>query len=91
VGSLGEIRAAAGSQLPIPIPGAIYRPLCRKLTGAEFGHTQSRNFVYPGFSIWCCAVSEIFGDRNRTHLLGVAAGGVLLLTWRRLVPLSRTR
>ena len=24
-------------------------PALRKLTGAEFGHTYGRNFVYPGF------------------------------------------
>ena len=60
-------------------------PALRKLTGAEFGHTQSRNFLYPGFLY---LVLRCFGDFRAIaivqHLLGVAAGGVLLLTWRRL-------
>ena len=61
-------------------------PALRKLTGAEFGHTQSRNFLYPGFLY---LVLRCFGDFRAIgvvqHLLGVAAGGVLLLTWRRLL------
>ena len=61
-------------------------PALRKLTGAEFGHTQSRNFLYPGF---LHLVLRCFGDFRAIaivqHLLGVAAGGVLLLTWRRLL------
>jgi hypothetical protein len=60
-------------------------PALRKLTGAEFGHTQSRNFLYPGFLY---LVLRCFGDFRAIgvvqHLLGLAAGGVLLLTWRRL-------
>jgi hypothetical protein len=60
-------------------------PALRKLTGAEFGHTQNRNFLYPGFLY---LVLRYFGDFRAVaivqHLLGVAAGGVLLLTWRRL-------
>jgi hypothetical protein len=60
-------------------------PALRKLTGAEFGHFQGRNFLYPGFLY---LVLRGFGDFRVIaivqHLLGVAAGGVLLLTWRRL-------
>jgi hypothetical protein len=60
-------------------------PPLRKLTGAEFGHTQGRNFLYPGFLY---LVLRCFGDFRAIaivqHLLGVAAGGVFLLTWRRL-------
>src|SRR5438552_3397160 len=60
-------------------------PALRKLTGADFGHTQGRNFMYPGFLY---LVLRSFGDFRAIaivqHLLGVAAGGVLLLTWRRL-------
>src|SRR4029077_13101012 len=60
-------------------------PALRKLTGAEFGHTQSRNFLYPGFLY---LVLRCFGDFRAIaivqNLLGVAAAGVLLLTWRRL-------
>src|SRR6266436_4327998 len=60
-------------------------PALRKLTGAEFGHSQGRNFLYPGFLylVLCC-----FGDFRAIgivqHLLGLAAGGLFLLTWRRL-------
>ncbi len=60
-------------------------PALRKLTGVEFGHTQGRNFLYPGFLY---LVLRCFGDFRAIaivqHLLGMAAGGVFLLTWRRL-------
>jgi hypothetical protein len=60
-------------------------PALRKLTGAEFGHTQARNFLYPGFLY---LVLRCFGDFRAIaivqHLLGMAAGGVFLLTWQRL-------
>ncbi len=60
-------------------------PALRKLTGAEFGHTQSRNFVYPGFLY---LVLRCFGDFRAIgvvqHLLGLAAGGLFLLGWRRV-------
>jgi hypothetical protein len=59
-------------------------PALRKLTGAEFGHTYGRNFVYPGFVF---LILRTFGDFRAItllqHLLGLAAGGLLLLTWRR--------
>src|SRR5437899_7311131 len=60
-------------------------PALRKLTGAEFGHTNGRNFVYPAFLY---LVLRCFGDFRAIaivqHLLGLAAGGLFLLTWRRL-------
>jgi hypothetical protein len=60
-------------------------PALRKLTGAEFGHSQGRNFLYPGFLY---LVLRCFGDFRAIaiiqHLLGMAAGGFFLLTWRRL-------
>ena len=60
-------------------------PALRKLTGAEFGHTHGRNFLYPGFLY---LVLRSFGDFRAIaivqHLLGLAAGAILLLTWRRL-------
>ena len=59
-------------------------PALRKLIGAEFGHTQGRNFIYPGFVF---LLLRVFGDfRALTvaqHFLGLLAGGILLLTWRR--------
>ena len=67
-------------------------PALRKLTGAEFGHSQGRNFLYPGFLY---LVLRGFGDFRAIgvvqHLLGLAAGGLFLLTWRHLrvfVPAS---
>jgi hypothetical protein len=60
-------------------------PALRKLTGAEFGHTPGRNFLYPAFLY---LVLRCFGDFRAIaiiqHLLGLAAGGLFLLTWRRL-------
>lgn len=59
-------------------------PALRKLTGAEFGHTNGRNFVYPGFVF---LLLRVFGDFRAItvaqHLLGLLAGGVLFLAWRR--------
>src|SRR6266481_3401553 len=60
-------------------------PALRKLTGAEFGHSQGRNFLYPGFLY---LVLRCFGDFRAIgvvqHLLGLAAGGLFLLTLRRV-------
>ena len=60
-------------------------PALRKLTGAEFGHSHGRNFLYPGFLYF---VLRCFGDFRAIgvvqHLLGLAAGGLFLLTWRHL-------
>ena len=59
-------------------------PALRKLIGAEFGHTHGRNFIYPGFIY---LVLRIFGDLRAItiiqHLLGLVAGGMLLLIWKR--------
>ena len=60
-------------------------PALRKLTGSEFGHTQGRNFLYPGFLYLLLRASGDFRVITIVqHLLGLAAGGVFLLTWRRL-------
>jgi len=70
-------------------------PALRELIGAEFGHTSGRNFVYPGFVF---LLLRVFGDFRAItiaqHFLGLLAGGMLLLTWRRarvLVSDSRVR
>jgi hypothetical protein len=59
-------------------------PALRKLVGAEFGHTYGRNFVYPAFVF---SFLRVFGDFRAIvitqHLLGLVAGGMLLITWRR--------
>jgi len=59
-------------------------PALRKLTGAEFGHTNGRNFIYPGFVF---LVLRRFADFRAItiaqHFLGLLAGAVFLLTWKR--------
>src|SRR5207237_8412157 len=56
-------------------------PALRKLTGAEFGHTNGRNFVYPGFVF---LVLRLFADFRAItiaqHFLGLLAGAVFLLS-----------
>ena len=68
-------------------------PALRKLVGAEFGHTYGRNFIYPAFVF---SLLRVFGDFRAVviaqHLLGLLAGGLLMITWRRarvFVPDSR--
>jgi len=60
-------------------------PALRTLTGGQFGHTHGRNFIYPGFVY---LVLRTFGDFRAItviqHVLGILAGGVLLLSWRRV-------
>lgn len=59
-------------------------PALRKLIGAEFAHTEGRNFLYPGFLF---LLLRVFGDFRAItvaqHILGLLAGIILLLTWRR--------
>ncbi len=59
-------------------------PALRKLIGAEFGHTHGRNFIYPGFLF---LLLRAFGDFRAItitqHFLGLFAGAILLLSWRR--------
>jgi hypothetical protein len=72
---------------PIAVPDTwgYLSPALRKLIGAEFGHTRGLNFIYPGFVY---LVLQVFGDFRAItviqHLLGLLAGGVLLLTWQRI-------
>ena len=59
-------------------------PALRKLIGGAFEHMPyGRNFVYPGFLYLCL---RFFGDFRAItvaqHLLGLLAGGVLLLAWQ---------
>src|ERR1044071_2045200 len=60
-------------------------PALFKLIGGEFIHVSGRNFVYPGFLL---VVLRMFGDFRAVvivqHLLGLAGGGLILLTWRRV-------
>jgi hypothetical protein len=60
-------------------------PALFKLTGGNFLHTGGRNFVYPGFLL---VVLRMCGDFRAVvivqHLLGLAGGGLILLTWQRI-------
>ena len=59
-------------------------PALKKLTGSGFIHAENRNFLYPGFLL---LLLRLFGDFRAItiaqHLLGLTAGGLLLMTWRR--------
>jgi hypothetical protein len=68
-------------------------PALRKLTGAAFGHTSGRNFIYPGFVYLLLLVFRDFRAITvAQHVLGLVAGGMLLLTWQRVrVFLARPR
>lgn len=60
-------------------------PALRKLTGAEFGHTHGRNFLYPGFLFLLLrAFNDFRAITIAQHLLGLLAGGIFFLTWRRV-------
>src|SRR4029453_9385517 len=69
-------------------------PALRKLIGAEFGHLHlGGTIIYPGFVY---LLVRAFGDFRAItviqHLLGLLAGGVLLLTWKRIrdfIPSAR--
>ena len=54
------------------------------MTGAGFGHTNGRNFVYPAFLF---LLLRVFGSFRAItiaqHFLGLLAGAVFLLTWKR--------
>jgi len=60
-------------------------PALFKLTRGEFIHSLGRNFVYPGFLL---VVLRMFGDFRAIvivqHILGLAGGGLILLTWQRV-------
>ena len=57
-------------------------PALLQLTDGNFQHVGGRSFVYPGF-VWL--ILRVFQDFRAItlvqHLLGVAAGGVLLACW----------
>jgi hypothetical protein len=59
-------------------------PALRKLVGRRVGHTDGRNFVYPAFIF---SILRLFGDFRAIvivqHLLGLVAGVLFLITWRR--------
>jgi hypothetical protein len=70
---------------PIAFP-AYLLPALRKLTGADFGYIGAdRTIIYPGFVY---LLLRAFGDFRAItvtqHLLGLMAGGILLITWHRI-------
>jgi hypothetical protein len=60
-------------------------PALNKLGGGAFEHLHAVNFLYPGFVY---IVLRTFGDFRAIailqHLLGLAAGGLFLVTWNRI-------
>src|SRR5437879_4623584 len=67
-------------------------PALRKLTGAEFGHSQGRNFLYPGFLY---LILSPFADFRAItfvqHLLGLVAGAFFCSLGSVLGFLSQSR
>jgi len=81
-------------QTPLIDPdlGGYLKPALVALTEGHFQHLEGRAFLYPGFiyltlRIFCdfSAISII------QHLLGLAAGGLLLVCWNRTGTLIVTR
>ena len=78
---------------PIAVPDYLL-PALRKLIGPEFGQIHlGRTVIYPGFVY---LVLRVFGDFRAItitqNLLGLLAGGIFLLTWRRIrgfIPSAR--
>ena len=62
--------------------GGYLEPALRQLTHGHFLQIEGRNFVYPGFIY---LVLRVFPDFRAVaiiqHLVGLAAGGVLLACW----------
>jgi hypothetical protein len=62
--------------------GGYLEPALRQLTHGQFLQVEGRNFVYPGFIY---LILRVFRDFRATaiiqHLLGLAAGAVLLACW----------
>jgi hypothetical protein len=59
-------------------------PALGKLIGSGFIHAEGRNFVYPGFLFLLLRlIGDVRAITIAQHLLGLAAGGLLLITWRR--------
>ena len=70
---------------PIAVPDYVL-PALRKLIGAEFGDVHlGRTIIYPGFVyLLVRAFRDLRAITVTQHLLGLLAGGVLLLIWRRI-------
>jgi hypothetical protein len=78
---------------PIAVPSYVM-PALRKLIGAEFGHLHpGGTATYLGFVYLLVRVAGDFRAITVIqHLLGLLAGGVLLLTWKRIrdfIPSAR--
>jgi len=62
--------------------GGYLEPALLQLTHGHFVHVEGRSFVYPGFIY---LILRVFRDFRAVailqHLLGMAAGGVLLVCW----------
>jgi hypothetical protein len=62
--------------------GGYLQPALLQLTGGQFQHVEGRSFVYPGFIYLLLRVGQDFRTVTIVqHLLGLAAGAVLLACW----------
>src|SRR5438270_13394956 len=59
-------------------------PALRKLTGAPFGHTSGRKFIYPGFVYLLLHLFRVFRAITAAqHVLGLVGVWMLSRTWHR--------
>ena len=70
---------------PLIVPNYLL-PALKKLVGPEFGQVHfARTIIYPGFVY---LLMRVFGDFRAItvaqNVLGLSAGAVFLLTWRRI-------
>jgi hypothetical protein len=77
------------------LPGYLW-PALSKLHGHAFVHLNGLNFIYPGILLAILrACADFRAISVVQHLLGLAAGGLLLMSWNRLAdflprsPISR--
>jgi hypothetical protein len=71
--------------------GGYLEPALLQLTHGQFQHVEGRSFVYPGFIY---LILQAFQDFRAItiiqHLLGLAAGAVLIACWNCARTLIRT-
>ncbi len=84
VAVLERVRAPALASID-PDFGGYLQPAIQMLSGEGFGHTGSREFLYPAFVF---AVLRAFGDLSAVvvvqHVLGIAAACLVWFAWLRI-------
>ena len=65
-------------------------PAVLKLGGEGFQHTNSRNFLYPGFLLLILGLTNSFGAITIIqHLLGLGTGGLMIGCWAKTKRFAR--